>query len=1854
MKWVIAGNAPAFAGIYNGRFAPKWTGNYVNNFLLNDFACDSTNVYAAGNNDNAAIYPLSFMTITNFIARSTSWSNCTILPVIVWKNVSARCIEQITDEQVTSTGIKIIAGAQNKSTLTSPAYILTNEGAPVNWKSIAAGNETINSIAVTKNSGNNPSNPQTSCTAVTDTGYYCFTSLNLSSGSLTLPTKSTWPSPVSNVKGISCLNIGPGALNYWVAVGINIACSQGGRAGSYDAVTYSGISQMNAVANYSNLATGSIYWVVVGNNTSGITISYTKAIIGSSGWTSVANSNVFFTNGTAVTCNTNMWVASGTKNAGGYLHFAFSYDGGNWFSLGNFNKTFISCKSIKYLSNLNSFVVTGAPASGSTTGASGSTNYTVGDMSTNAIAWSRAGNALSANLSVACNPNATAGQAKWVVAGSNVNVGAIMHSINGINWLSTVTFTYTTAFNSVIYGNVMWVAVGTCDTSSSSTSFSIVYSFNGIVWTGVTNSSYISINFKSVTWTGYMFIAVTSDTLSKYAYSYDGTYWFAAGVNNNITASFIGTGYGSEPIVVGIGSGSTNNYTFGTYTTQQSSWSNFFKDANTYNCVACNNGVPTGDTANVRWVIVGDASSNYSLQGITFDNILNFAAKAVACNNSINTTSVNWVAVGPNGIYWSIDGKSFTQVPGSTALSNNFSTIVWNGKTWVAGATGSGCSFAYSYDGKQWFHSGISSFFLSGTISFATDEANNVVTGSSASPVISYGTPATNNITWYSPFTDLSNCEIRGVACNNNIANNVNTVKWVAVGNVRNSTTNKIIYSYDGLTWTSTTAPLTNLSTTYAVACNPVAAVGNAKWVAVGSGTNSIAYSLNGQSPWSSVTDSTGANIGTCYGVCYNNSKFIAISNSGYATSSDGITWSYFINGSFQIFDLSNNSIAFGNDICVAVGKDTTNKNTAVTIDDTTISWVNCSNNDLFNNIFYGVACNNGQLGNTVWVAVGSKIVTSTDGSNWSDASLNSTILTTGYGVAYNPDATGSNAKWVAVGTGANSIVYSTDPSGNSWTSVANSATNFFTTGRAVAWTGTWWVATGDGGTIAFSTNGIDWANFNYNLISGLAVNASNYIRSIKWAGFYWVATGLKNTTSNGCLLYSVDGKYWSETLDSKFLTYIDSLNTIGWTSNISNVNIKHPIVAVGTYAVGKTAIAYSIDGYKWINVGAGIFTTGNAVAWNGTMWVAVGEGANAIAYSYDGLSWVGIRTSLFSNGKCIAWNGYMWLAGGSDGTLAYSYDGINWAAISQIFLTSCNAIAWNGTMWCVGGASSNPIITSFYGFTWTQQTNNFTSCKDIKSNGQMWVAVGSATTSATTSANAIQYSYDGINWYSATELNTTTTNINAVAWNGKRWVADSPSTPNALAYSDDGISWTSNGNGVISTSAIAWTGDKWIAGGLDLSSSCVFKTSFNGITWNNVSQTVLAAINGIAGNPRIGATVLDSQLLLSSNGPGLDNTLDIVSGPYYQSGYTNVETTITSETQANVTFQDYSQMIEPQPKGITWVALSTGTNNVVYAISAVDNSNVYVSGLFTKASGTGASFIARWDGATWSALSTGTNSNVYTITAVDNSNVYVGGEFTDIGGDTNKIGIAKWDGTTWNAIGSGTNGSVYVISAYDNSNVYVGGDFTDIGGDTNKKYIARWDGATWRAVSSGTSNSVTAISALDNSNVYVGGDFTNIGGDTNKRKIMKFDGTTWQRMGSGIFSGHVNTISAKDNSNVYVGGSFTSIGGDFTKSGIAKWAGSTWARMGAGISNTVFTISAKDNSNVYVGGQFINIGSDTNKKYIARWDGSTWQSVSSGTNNFVQAISAYDNSNVYIGGDFSDIGGDTNKSYIAKWSNVY
>jgi hypothetical protein len=330
--------------------------------------------------------------------------------------------------------------------------------------------------------------------------------------------------------------------------------------------------------------------------------------------------------------------------------------------------------------------------------------------------------------------------------------------------------------------------------------------------------------------------------------------------------------------------------------------------------------------------------------------------------------------------------------------------------------------------------------------------------------------------------------------------------------------------------------------------------------------------------------------------------------------------------------------------------------------------------------------------------------------------------------------------------------------------------------------------------------------------------------------------------------------------------TLASSIFTSNVTTNILLVNgtttMRYPPkqqlwVAVGEASPSAATIQYSTDGSNWSSSASGGFTNiGSKVAWNGKMWVAVGNGSSSenIKYSFDGSNWNNLVSGGFNGSPYnIGWNEKMWIAVGDGGSpnasIKYSLDGSNWNNISSGGFGSYGvAVAWNGTLWVAMGYGSGSLSIkySYDGSNWYDSSSSgFTSTYGgIAWNGFMWVAVGNADTE-----NArIQYSYDGINWKNSAGGGPNN-GARGVAWNGYMWVVVGFSSIfSGIVYSYNGINWSNSFNGFSGGgNAIAWDGRMWIATGNMGSALTSVKYSFNGINWININSGGFAIGNGIA-----------------------------------------------------------------------------------------------------------------------------------------------------------------------------------------------------------------------------------------------------------------------------------------------------------------------------------------------------------------------------------------------------------------------
>ena len=216
-----------------------------------------------------------------------------------------------------------------------------------------------------------------------------------------------------------------------------------------------------------------------------------------------------------------------------------------------------------------------------------------------------------------------------------------------------------------------------------------------------------------------------------------------------------------------------------------------------------------------------------------------------------------------------------------------------------------------------------------------------------------------------------------------------------------------------------------------------------------------------------------------------------------------------------------------------------------------------------------------------------------------------------------------------------------------------------------------------------------------------------------------------------------------------------------------------------------------------------------------GNRWVAGGSGTNSLAYSYDdGLTWTGLGTStnFFTGyGNNIAWNGSMWVAVGFDPSvqIKYSFDSINWSnSVSGNFTSAAYDVATNGSIFVAVGYDSTGVNTIKYsrdGSNWLNSPTGFTSFGNgVAWNGRMWVAVGQDTFG--TATGRILSSYDALTWTPSISVPTGSP-AQKIAWNGSLWVATSTDTAtraNQMMYSSDGRTWTASSGATFGSSG-AW-----------------------------------------------------------------------------------------------------------------------------------------------------------------------------------------------------------------------------------------------------------------------------------------------------------------------------------------------------------------------------------------------------------------------------------------------------------------
>jgi hypothetical protein len=917
----------------------------------------------------------------------------------------------------------------------------------------------------------------------------------------------------------------------------------------------------------------------------------------------------------------------------------------------------------------------------------------------------------------------------WV-AGADASANTLAYSSNGIDW-SAVVGSKTSLFNAVngvaygadISGTMMWVAVGTPFIGSvyGSTAYSIAYSYNMTTWNGILNVGNFTGQGNHVAYGqdengNGIWVAVgqrdgvspTTDICGNYLmgassttlfYSYDGIRWIScsgtgvfAAAGNDVSWGLDASGV-STWVATGVGytNSTTGAYIAGgriAYSQNGRVWT----PANTATTppfttagltVGYGN-AGTNGTGLARWIVGGSGgnvfwySSRPSNSGSgVWSSMTDTSANAPfpVCN-SIQYSNGIWVAANntnaTNTIARSTDGGlTWVRTPLSTASSFtggcasvgsnsycNFSlafadySVDTNLRSWVAIPGTKNLMFdggvntvatvtpnvnASTYTNRAWWVAGGKGTFIPQSdvvyLSIPGTASIAYTTDSSGSSGWTLGTSGTGN--QGSGIIDLDII--------NSIAFSPHTQRWLAVGKGSAGTpTRTVLYSdVSGITWTSAIASSSNSSLSLNTCrWNQLDASASAagRWLAAGTttGTGNSAASLFISTDvsginWSTVAG-TGAILSQIYSITYNGVAWIAAGVPAI-DSNGGKTCT--LMRTFDISGASNWQPITGT---VTSGTSPNNGDGGFDTSARSITW----NSD--QNMWIATGENTGIADASFSSVIYSVDISGSPGTWRSVRESNSLFSIQGNGIAY----TGS--KWVAAGEGTNTVVTSSDISAsklNSWTRLSSGSNAITSRATDIAYTGTTIVATGQlnggagttGAIVSTDASGTSWSTKNVGFIDSSG-GATSIAYEPSYDGGLLVSTGKGATNA---ISYSTDyGITWAQasTRDASGAnsTFTQQLFTNGGNS----------VAYIGNDTLlsgGGNDVHW--NGKRWVAVGktsdrATDPTTSTVTAPGTTERVIVNNNTSSIAISDDGIMWSSVpsnQTSEMTDGTFIATN---------------------------------------------------------------------------------------------------------------------------------------------------------------------------------------------------------------------------------------------------------------------------------------------------------------------------------------------------------------------------------------------------------------------------------------------------------------------------------------------------------------------------------------------------------------------------------------------------------------------------------------
>jgi hypothetical protein len=689
-----------------------------------------------------------------------------------------------------------------------------------------------------------------------------------------------------------------------------------------------------------------------------------------------------------------------------------------------------------------------------------------------------------------------------------------------------------------------------------------------------------------------------------------------------------------------------------------------------------------------------DATSKmyYSYDGIVWTPVLDAVIQTFLAVNSVRYNGRIWLATGqgPNNMAYSYDGFTWTGLA-NTYFTTGCFDAAWNGKIWCAVGSGSN-NVAISVDGITW-----TAVFNSVPVeggywlnSVAASPSGRFVTG------IFQQVNAGSKSLYYSD-DGINWTAVTGVIPVGNGLVGLTLsirVRWVGTRFIcgigyNNNPTPNAIWSYDGITWTTLVTPFSdtsnNFGLTRSIAWNksnqgvldivhPILVGGlgpygsmaisydqgvtyqclgsqtfsiemlqscwnGERWVAVGNGTNTIAYSDDG-------VEWTGLGIG-CFGgddavstsgrsVAWNNSLFVAGCTVGVFATPRPV-----LQGTYSTLTIASTSTFIRGQRIVVTGANAGSFviDRVFTQGSTTTIQILSPTSTPFDNT-------------STITDNRSSLIYSSDGVHWTG--LGNILFTNVRCLTW-----GRNT-WVAGGGGSNTLAYSSN--GTSWTGLGtgifSTQCNGVTFGFAGAVLGQSFVAVG-GGTndTATSADGISWTGQGLTLFAGGEGNAVTF-----------------GTCTQKKQYVAVGGGASTIVLDSAL-------------DMIVGMTIKVQGVGAGFYRITNIA------GGNTLTLNTGTFALGDIVTVeSATRFVAVGVDTGNLginAWSHNGVDWNTSPCPFDSGDWGVCFNSQKFILGGENLTgsnLAYSYDGENWILAANNPLSYyINTVTANSKMGAVG-----------------------------------------------------------------------------------------------------------------------------------------------------------------------------------------------------------------------------------------------------------------------------------------------------------------------------------------------------------------------------------------------------------------------------------------------------------------------------------------------------------------------------------------------------------------------------------------